>query len=38
MLGRGIKSPDMADCMMMSEYALFMHRSMDINPHAMGML
>ncbi len=36
MLTRGIKSPDYADCFMMSEYGLYMHKNLELKPTRMG--
>lgn len=38
MMARQIKSPDFADCFMMSEYAYFMRRMAELRPHRMGAL
>lgn len=38
MMARQIKSPDYADCFMMSEYAHFMRRMAELRPHKMGAL
>lgn len=34
MLTRGVKSPDHADCLMMSEYGYWMSRYQEVQPHA----
>lgn len=36
MLSRQIKSPDYADCFMMSEYGHYMHKFADLRPRKMG--
>ncbi len=36
MLSRGIKSPDYADCFMMGEYGLYMHKHLELRPTKMG--
>lgn len=38
LMARQIKSPDYADAFMMSEYAFFMKRNMDMRPRSMGAL
>ena len=38
MLARGIKSPDYADCFMMSEYGYFMRKHAELRPRRYGVL
>lgn len=38
LMARQIKSPDYADCFMMSEYAYYMRKMAELRPHKMGAL
>ena len=38
LLARGIKSPDYADCMVLSEFGYYQHKFIDIQPRSMGAL